>query len=103
MKEMYRELMRERPGRRFYSRYCRWKSQRRESILATTLYVVLGVLAVLLGIVFSFWPVIPGFVFVLAGFGLLSARSKLIAQGLDRLELGVRRLIPLRWRSKSAG
>lgn len=69
----------------------------RESYVATGLYVVLGLVAVVLGILFSFWPIIPGFVFVLAGFALLSARSQRIASSLDRLELKVRKMLPRRW------
>lgn len=60
-------------------------------------YIVLGLIAVILGIVFSFWPVIPGFVFVLAGLALLSARSEWIARRLDRLELAIRKMLPRRW------
>lgn len=91
------ELSREPPGRRFGARYRRWREQGRESYLATAFYVVLGLVAVILGILFSFWPIIPGFVFVLAGFALLSARSRWIAGSLDRLELKVRKIVPRRW------
>jgi len=56
-----------------------------------------GVLCLGLGIVFAFSPVVPGFVFVLAGLVLLSTRSAWVAHRLDRLELVCRRWVPLRW------
>lgn len=92
LKGMYQELIRERPGRRFYARYRRMRSREQESHLAAALYVLLGVVVLLLGVVFSFWPVIPGFVFVLVGLAILSARSEFVARGLDKLEMTGRRL-----------
>jgi hypothetical protein len=97
LKASIEELSRERPGQRFHARYRRWRAHQRESYLATAFYIMLGLVAVILGIIFSFWPVIPGFVFVLAGFALLSARLEWIARGLDRAELAVRKVLPRRW------
>lgn len=85
------------PGQRFRARYRAWRARRRESRLATVMYLSAGVFAVLLGIVFSFWPVVPGFVFVLMGLAILSARLGWLAHRLDRLELAFRRRIPVHW------
>lgn len=100
LKESLAELRRGRPGERFRARYRRAWAHRREARVVTGIYIVAGVLLVLLGVVFSFWPVIPGFVFVLAGFGILSARSQWCAKALDRLELALRRRLPRRWRGQ---
>lgn len=98
VKESLAELKRDRPGERFHARYRRQRREReRESYFATVGYIAAGVLMVALGIVFSFWPVIPGFVFVLAGLALLTPRSERLAHALDRIELAVRRLLPRRW------
>jgi hypothetical protein len=100
LKASVEELLHDPPGQRFRARYWRWKAQGRESYLATAFYVALGLIAVMLGIVFSFWPIIPGFVFVLAGLALLSARSQWLANSLDRLELAIRRMLPRRWQRR---
>ena len=97
LKESVAELREAPPGQRFGARYHAWRECRRESRLATVLYLSAGIFAVLLGILFSFWPVVPGFVFVLAGLALLSARVGWLAYRLDRLELACRRRIPPRW------
>lgn len=91
------ELRRATPGQRFRERYWMWRRHSRESAFMTTLYVALGIFAVMLGLVFSFWPLVPGFVFVLAGLTLVSARSEWVAHRLDRLELACRRWIAGRW------
>jgi|SRR5690606_18565947 len=96
LKRHVAELRAAPPGERFAARY-RACAARRESRLATVTYVSAGALALLLGILFSFWPVIPGFVFVLAGLALLSARFAWLAHRLDRLELACRRRIPRAW------
>lgn len=97
LKQNLAELRRAPPGERFRRRYRAWRERRRESYVATALYVALGIVCVVAGVVFSFWPVIPGFVFVLAGFTLISARSERIAHRLDRFELLCRRWFPRRW------
>jgi len=56
-----------------------------------------GALCLGLGVVFAFSPVVPGFVFVLAGLVLLSTRSAWVAHRLDRLEVACRRWLPRRW------
>lgn len=97
LKESLAEFRRATPGERFRQRYRQWRMREREPYLVTVLYVTLGVTAIALGIFFSLWPVVPGFVFVLAGLALVGTRSAWLAHRLDRLELWCRRWIPRRW------
>lgn len=102
LKQSVTELMRARAGRRFRARYRSHRVRRRESYLVTFLYAALGLVAVALGVAFSFWPVVPGFVFVLGGLALLSARSQWLAHRLDRLELVGRRFLLRGWLRRNA-
>ncbi|HEX7043260.1 MAG TPA: hypothetical protein VF203_01475 [Burkholderiales bacterium] len=95
---MLTELRRAPPGGRFRQCYRTWRARRRESSLASALYMSAGVLSLGVGVVFAFSPVVPGFVFVLAGLVLLSTRSAWVAHRLDRMELACRRWLPRRWR-----
>lgn len=97
LKESLAELRRAAPGERFRRRYRDWRERRREPYVVTALYIVLGIAAIAVGIVFSFWPVVPGFVFVLAGLTLVGTRSEWAAHRLDRLELLCRRWLPRGW------
>lgn len=97
LKESLAELRRATPGERFRRRYRHWRHRQREPYFVTVLYIALGVAAIAIGIVFSLWPVVPGFVFVLAGLTLVGTRSEWAAHRLDRLELLCRRWLPRGW------
>lgn len=89
LKREANELRQARPGSRF-RRFHRRRTGTREHRLVTALYIAGGVALILVGIILSISPIVPGFFFVIAGVALVVARARSVASWLDRLELGLR-------------
>lgn len=81
---------RERPGQRFEKRY-RLARQRHHSRWRAAAIVAGGVGLVLLGIVMLVAPG-PGLLAIVAGGALLAQQSLKLARGMDKAEVGIRRV-----------
>lgn len=67
---------------------------RRHPLLLRLVYLAAGLVCMLLALVGSFLPLIPGFVFAILGLGLLSMASARVRRAVNRAE----RRLPLRVR-----
>lgn len=83
------ELRQAKPGSRF-RRFHRRRTGTGERRMVTVLYIAGGIALVIVGIILSISPVVPGFFLVIAGVALIVARARPVALWLDRLELRVR-------------
>jgi Mg2+/Co2+ transporter CorC len=95
LKRTFHELKDGEPGRRFtahHERHRRTESHR-ESTLKTAAYLIGGFALLLGGLLLSLPPGVPGFLLWVPALGLLAARLRVVAVGLDRAELLVHRLI----------
>ena len=88
LKSELREIKRGTPGRRFADHY--YRSSRTDDASGSAGkkwgYVVLGLLLLIVGLLLSLPPGIPGFLLWIPGLALLAARSKTLAMLLDRIE-----------------
>ena len=91
LKRHYRQLTKAPPGKRF-SRY-RQNLGLNEHKWLRIVYFLAGVALIVVGVTFSLLPTLPGFVFTLAGIGIIAARSAPVARTLDRTELALRRCV----------
>ncbi|MCW2928000.1 MAG: hypothetical protein JWM86_1968 [Thermoleophilia bacterium] len=82
-----RQLKEAAPGRRFRDGHERLRIENR---VLRVLVLCLGVALMVVAAV-TFWVPGPNFVLVLAGLALISGQSRIVATGLDRLEVGTRR------------
>lgn len=92
LKQSVRELVRDEPGRRF-ARFYRRRKRDDEHYLASILYVIGGIVVILVGIVLTISPIVPGFFLVIGGVAIIVARVRPVAYGLDRMELWLRRML----------
>lgn len=83
------ELRQARPGSRFRRFYQR-RTGTREHRLVTALYIASGIALIIVGVILSISPIVPGFFLVIAGVALVVARARPVALWLDRLELRLR-------------
>lgn len=95
---MFRKLRRQwkamtdaKPGRRFQVRY-QQRRQMRASVLWTPLYLIVGSALSLLGLTMLVAPG-PGLLMLVVGAALIGQESLVVARALDRLEIGLRRLV----------
>jgi hypothetical protein len=88
LKSEFRAIKNGTPGQRFIEHYNR--SRRDEgaskSALKKWAYVSLGLVLLVVGLLLSLPPGIPGFLLWIPGLALLAARSKSLAKLLDRIE-----------------
>ncbi|AUN96250.1 hypothetical protein C0099_15660 [Pseudazoarcus pumilus] len=82
------------PGRRFVDHYERSRHRHgmRGSLWASCGYVAAGLVLVIVGLVASLPPGVPGFLLWIPGLALLASRSRGLALLLDRLEAWTRRM-----------
>lgn len=83
------ELRQAKPGSRF-RRFHRRRTGTGEHRMVTMLYIAGGVALIIVGIILSISPVVPGFFLVIAGVALIVARVRPVALWLDRLEIRLR-------------
>ena len=88
LERQWQDLMRAKPGERFRNRYYGRKKER-PSPLVKCVYVVLGILLVLAGIVLLPAPG-PGMLVVLVGAAMLARESLVVARACDSAELKLR-------------
>ena len=88
LRRQWQDLVRAKPGERFRNRYYGRKEER-PSPLVKCIYVVLGILLMLAGIVLMPAPG-PGMVVVLFGAAMLARESLVVARACDSTELKVR-------------
>jgi hypothetical protein len=93
LRRIYRELVRAPAGSRFH-RYHKRRRGRSER-WHTVVYGVTGLLLVVLGLVLSLPPLMPGFLLWLPGLALIAAQFRWVARALDRGECRGRKLY--RW------
>jgi UPF0716 family protein affecting phage T7 exclusion len=88
-------IARDEPGRRFTAHHQRHRQResRRAAAWKTAGYVIAGVLLIAAGLILSIPPGVPGFLLWIPGIGLLAARFRALAAGLDRAELFLRRIV----------
>ena len=91
LKQTWRELVRERPGRRFQA-YCRRRAAQRDGAAKKLLCIGGGAVVLLAGIALMPAPG-PGILVALVGVALLARGSPQAARIFDRVELRVRKLL----------
>lgn len=91
MKNRMERLYHDRSGRRFTNYYNRQRV-RNEPAWKTTLYILLGLILIFGGGIIGMAPVLPAFVFILAGLALIITRLRFAAGLLDKTEGGIRYL-----------
>ena len=88
------ELKRGKPGSRFQDHYARAHdthgAQRSKPKAA---FMWMGAAFIVLGLLFSLLPVLPGWLMILLGVAAISTQSQKTARGLDWLEVKARELI----------
>jgi sulfite exporter TauE/SafE len=89
LKSELREIKHGLPGRRFSDHYNRSRQSESASgsVWKKWAYIVLGLLLLIVGLLLSLPPGIPGFLLWIPGLALLAARSKTLAKLLDRTEV----------------
>ena len=93
LKELFTQFVTAAPGRRFVAMHERRRPQeRRESTWKSSLAWLLAAALFVAGVILTIMPTPFGFLFVVAGLGLLIGRSRRMAEWCDRAELSVRRL-----------
>jgi len=92
LKQSMRELVHDEPGRRF-ARFYKRRKRDDEHYLASILYIAGGIGVIIVGIVLAISPIVPGLFLVVAGLGIIVARVRPVAYGLDRMELWLRRML----------
>lgn len=90
LKKITRQLGHSRPGRRFLDHYHRSESP---SLWKSWLLVALGGVLVVVGVVISLPPLLPGFLLWIPGFALIASQIKTVAIALDKLECAIRELV----------
>jgi hypothetical protein len=95
IKSDFKALAHGEPGRRFIDHHelVRKREKGRASALKSAAYILAGVLLLLIGVVLSIPPGLPGFLIWVPALGLLVARLRFFAVWLDRAEVGARRAI----------
>lgn len=83
------ELRQAKPGSRF-RRFHRRRTGAGEHRLVTALYIASGIALIIVGIILSISPIVPGFFLVIAGVALIVARARPVALWLDRVEVRLR-------------
>ena len=81
------------PGTRFSDYYDYRKKRDAESLTRHVAMVLLGSLMIGLGIVGALLPILPGFLLFIPGIAILVARSRILAKGLDKIELVIRKML----------
>jgi len=87
------ELRRSKPGERFRGFYQRHGDTRGHNRVARTLYMALGWIFTVAGIVLMVLPVVPGFFLIFPGLALIAVHSRWTAEALDRLECRLRSVV----------
>lgn len=90
----FHQLRRGQPGRRFQDLHDARCRDRSTAMMG--LRIGSGVLLVVLGVVLSMPPLIPGFLVTAVGLALIASQSRRVSRLLDRLECWLRRLQPSR-------
>jgi hypothetical protein len=90
LRQSWQELKNEPPGSRFQAFYRR-RQQARPSPYLKPMFITLGTVILLAGVVMLVTPG-PGVLAVVVGAGLLARESYYVAVGLDALEIRLRRL-----------
>lgn len=91
LRKQWRDLRKGKPGRRFQNRYYGRKEQR-SNPFTKLLYLVIGTLLTLAGIVLLPAPG-PGFLVILVGAAMLAQESLLVARVCDWAEVKARSLL----------
>lgn len=90
------------PGQRFEARYrAAQKGEDKHAVVWQVVRIVIALVAIVVGVLASLVPGVPGFVFIIAAGALLAAESLVIARGLDRAEVKLRAMgsaLKRRWR-----
>lgn len=91
LKQQWREFRRREPGERFQESHRRAKEKNNHTARLWRLMRILGaVVMLLLGVIFSLIPGIPGFVFFFVAATMLAAESLRFARLLDATEMKLR-------------
>lgn len=92
-KKQLRDFRRHPAGERFRAHYrARQKTDKKPAAFSRVLNLILAAVSFVLGIVFSFIPGIPGFLFFFVTAALLAAESFRVARILDAADLKARAL-----------
>ncbi len=89
-REHWRDIRRGRPGHRFQDRYKRAREQKRKtSTTQRIVFIVVGVLALAIGVLLFVFPG-PAIPFFFLGGALLASESRIIARTMDWAEVKLR-------------
>ena len=88
IRQQWRDLTKIEPGKRFQNRY-KGRRERRRKPLLKAVYLVLGTLLLIAGIILMPAPG-PGFLIAFVGAGMIAEESLLAARAFDWLELKLR-------------
>ena len=91
LRKQWRDLRKATPGRRFQNRYY-GRKKRRYNPFSKLLYVVLGTLLTIAGIVLLPAPG-PGFIVIFVGAAMLAQESLLVARACDWAEVKARAVL----------
>lgn len=92
LREEWTQLRQDKPGERFRNHHHRRREARGDG-WKRWLSVGAGVALILVGVVMLVVPG-PGLLGIALGLGLFAGESYALAAGLDRAELGIRKLLP---------
>ena len=90
VRKPFDELAQAEPGQRFQRFYQRRRARRSRS--GTIVRVVGGAVLVVVGVLLSMPPLVPGFVVSLTGLALIASQSQRVARWVDAAECWLRRL-----------
>ena len=97
MKQSFRGLSEGTPGMRFTEHHeARRREKGEQSVGKTSLYIGIGIALLVIGLLLSIPPGVPGFLLWLPALGLVASRFRPAAVLLDRAEMLLRRLFRIR-------
>lgn len=91
-RDMHRILKQGEPGRRFILYHDRQRRQDGKLFWHRVARLVLGFVLVVVGLLLSLPPGVPGFFLYIPGAVLIAGQLRIVALALDRMECAVRRL-----------
>jgi len=91
-KSIYSQIKNKKPGHRFRKFYDKTQRKKKGPV-KRILYGALGIILIIVGILLSIIPLVPGFIVVLIGLALLAGQSLFVASKLDKTEKKTREII----------
>lgn len=88
--EIVDEIKTGRPGNRFTRYWQRRQQKREEHPLKKTLWLIIGIILIIVGMALGPTPIVPGFLIAIPGLAIVAGRMRWVAKALDKAEIVLR-------------